>query len=216
MWASNSTPGHLFQINENVCPHKSLCINTVTLRVTANGRSIWISFTKRMDSQARVQSQPDPCKRVSHSVMSDSLWQYGLQLTGARILAWASILFSRGSSWPRDQTWVPRITGRFFTTWVTREVKADPCSSVKRPEFHQRDTQLGWISETLYRVKAASVGIIVGPRLYSSDILKQAKPWWWRRDHTAEGQGEEKTQWWRGRERDSQDAWYNSPVSWLR
>ena len=30
--------------------------------------------------------------------------------------------FSRGSSWPRDRTWVFRIVGRRFTFWVTREV----------------------------------------------------------------------------------------------
>ena len=32
----------------------------------------------------------------------------------ARILEWAAIPFSRGSSQPRDQTWVSRIAGRFF------------------------------------------------------------------------------------------------------
>ena len=29
--------------------------------------------------------------------------------------------FSRGSSWPRDQTWVFCIAGRFFTIWTTWE-----------------------------------------------------------------------------------------------
>ena len=42
----------------------------------------------------------------------------------ARILEWVAILFSRGSSWPRDQTQVSCITGRFFTIWATREVLA--------------------------------------------------------------------------------------------
>ena len=32
-----------------------------------------------------------------------------------RILEWVAIPFSRGSSWPRDQTWVSCIAGRFFT-----------------------------------------------------------------------------------------------------
>ena len=39
----------------------------------------------------------------------------------ARILEWAAISFSRGSSPPRDQTWVSCIAGRFFTNWATRE-----------------------------------------------------------------------------------------------
>ena len=34
----------------------------------------------------------------------------------ARILERVAIPFSRGSSWPRDWTWVSCITGRFFTT----------------------------------------------------------------------------------------------------
>ena len=33
----------------------------------------------------------------------------------ARILEWVAIPFSRGSSWPRDQTLVSYIAGRFFT-----------------------------------------------------------------------------------------------------
>ena len=37
----------------------------------------------------------------------------------ARILAWVAISFSRGSSWPRDQTRVSHIAGRFFIVWAT-------------------------------------------------------------------------------------------------
>ena len=33
----------------------------------------------------------------------------------ARILEWVDISISRGSSWPRDWTWVSHIAGRFFT-----------------------------------------------------------------------------------------------------
>ena len=39
----------------------------------------------------------------------------------ARILEWVAFPFSRGSSQPRDQTWVSCIAGRFFTIWATRE-----------------------------------------------------------------------------------------------
>ena len=37
----------------------------------------------------------------------------------ARILEWAAISFSRGSSQPRDQTWVSCIADRRFTVWAT-------------------------------------------------------------------------------------------------
>ena len=39
----------------------------------------------------------------------------------ARILERVVIPFSRGSSQPRDQTWVSCIIGGFFTVWTTRE-----------------------------------------------------------------------------------------------
>ena len=39
----------------------------------------------------------------------------------ARILEWAAMSSSRGSSQPRDQTQVSHTSGRFFTIWATRE-----------------------------------------------------------------------------------------------
>ena len=38
----------------------------------------------------------------------------------ARILLWIAMVFSRGSSWPRDWTQVFCIAGRFFTIWAPR------------------------------------------------------------------------------------------------
>ena len=43
----------------------------------------------------------------------------------ARILQWLAILFFKGFSQPRDQTWVSCIAGIFFTVWATRN---DPWS----------------------------------------------------------------------------------------
>ena len=39
-----------------------------------------------------------------------------------RVLDWVAISFSRGSSQPRDQTWVSHIVGRCFAIWATREI----------------------------------------------------------------------------------------------
>ena len=49
----------------------------------------------------------------------------------ARILEWVAIPFSKGSSWPRDQTWVSCIAGRFFTVWAIREAPEYICCSPK-------------------------------------------------------------------------------------
>ena len=71
-------------------------------------------------------------KRVSDSVVSDFLWPLelvrgsgwpppGSSVHGifqARILEWAAISFSRGSSRPRDWTPICCTAGRFFTVWA--------------------------------------------------------------------------------------------------
>ena len=41
----------------------------------------------------------------------------------ARILEWAAMPSSRGSSQPRDRIQVSRIAGRFFMVWATRETQ---------------------------------------------------------------------------------------------
>ena len=43
----------------------------------------------------------------------------------ARVLEWVAMPSSRVSSWPRDQTPVSHIVGRFFTIWATREDSSD-------------------------------------------------------------------------------------------
>ena len=52
-----------------------------------------------------------------------TLWPRGLYrgILQARIVEWIAIPFSRGSSWPRDQTQASHITGAFFTSWAKRE-----------------------------------------------------------------------------------------------
>ena len=43
------------------------------------------------------------------------------EILQARTLERVTISFSWGSSWPRDQTPVSCIAGRFFTVWATRQ-----------------------------------------------------------------------------------------------
>ena len=39
----------------------------------------------------------------------------------ARTLKWVAMPSSKGSSQPRDRTWVSSIAGRFFTIWAATE-----------------------------------------------------------------------------------------------
>ena len=52
---------------------------------------------------------------------------HGILQTG--ILKWIAISFSKGSSRPRDRTWVSCIAGRFFTVSATRE--APKCLNIR-------------------------------------------------------------------------------------
>ena len=54
------------------------------------------------------------------------------EILQARILDWVAIPFSRGSSQPRDQTWVCCIVGRFFTISSTKKTSTwkDTCTPV--------------------------------------------------------------------------------------
>ena len=45
----------------------------------------------------------------------------------ARVLEWVAISFSRGSSQPRDRTWVSLTAGRHFTIWAT---PLPPCNRI--------------------------------------------------------------------------------------
>ena len=58
-----------------------------------------------------LQLYPTLCNPMDYSPPGSSVHE-SLQ---ARILEWAAIPFSRGSSQPRDQTQVSCIAGRFFT-----------------------------------------------------------------------------------------------------
>ena len=66
------------------------------------------------------------------------------EILQARILEWVAVSFSRGSSWPRDQTWVFCIAGRFFTIWATREVPIYSLGAVKRDLNHPWWCSITW------------------------------------------------------------------------
>ena len=64
-----------------------------------------------------AQSCPTLCNPIDCSLPGFSI--HGV--FQARVLEWVAFSFSRGSSWPRDQTQVSCIVGRRFTLWATRE-----------------------------------------------------------------------------------------------
>ena len=69
-----------------------------------------------------AQSCPTLCDPMDCSLSGSSV--HGI--FQARVLEWVAISFSRGSSQPRDRTWVSHIAGRCFTVWATREARLYP------------------------------------------------------------------------------------------
>ena len=69
------------------------------------------SLTKKVFGGVLVaQSCPTLCNPMDCSPPGSSVHV----ILQARILEWVAILFSRGSSRPRDRTWVSCIAGGFF------------------------------------------------------------------------------------------------------
>ena len=58
----------------------------------------------------------------------------------ARILKWVAIPFSKGSSWPRDQTWVSYNAGRFFSL----SHQGSPREEISRCHFTFKNRTIQW------------------------------------------------------------------------
>ena len=91
-----------------------------------NGCRIWITNSLGVvfyillyaESESEVsQSCPTLCDPIDCSLPVSSV--HGI--FQARVLEWAAISFSRGSSRPRDRTPVSLIVGRYFTILATRD-----------------------------------------------------------------------------------------------
>ena len=71
----------------------------------------------------------------------------------ARMQEWVAVLFSEGSSQPRDQTQISHMAGRFFTSSATREALCVPIFTQSDQEtclsFHWPGKRIG-INVTFY------------------------------------------------------------------
>ena len=80
------------------------------------GKSLFLYTWKRRERKKKslvVQSFLTVCDPMGCSLPGSSV--HGI--FQARVLEWVAISFSRGSSPPRDRTWVSHIVGRHFPSW---------------------------------------------------------------------------------------------------
>ena len=85
---------------------------------------IWCLSVCSVDQSCPTLCNPIDCSPAGSS--AHGIFQ-------ARILEWADISFSRGSSWPRDRTWVSCVAGRFF---FTTELPGKPYGSLTFPRVY--------------------------------------------------------------------------------
>ena len=90
----------------------------------AVSQNIWLQSPK----SPTVEVSPlegDGVQSLSHVQLFLIPWDFSLPgssvqgIFQVRILEWVAISSSRGSSWPRDQTCVSYVAGKFFTLWAT-------------------------------------------------------------------------------------------------
>ena len=79
-------------------------------------RSLWSNQTE--SESASYQSCPTLCDPMDCSPPGSSV--HGI--LQARLLEWVAISYSKGSSWPRDQTQIFCVAGRVFTIWATNRI----------------------------------------------------------------------------------------------
>ena len=95
----------------------------------------WIKVSKV------AQLCPTLCDPMDCSLPGSSL--HGI--LQARVLEWVAISFSRGSSQPRDRTWVSRIPGRRFNLWATREAHWIKGTGLKiRRKKEKKKAKIDW------------------------------------------------------------------------
>ena len=98
-------------------------------------------------------------RKWSHSVVSDSLQPVDCSppsssvhgILQARILEWVAISFSRGSSWPRDQTQVSHISGRRFNLCTTREALKYKNTVSQKTSYRDTELQIQVLTSTISR-----------------------------------------------------------------
>ena len=97
-----------------------------------------ILFRNLSESESEAtQSCPTICDAMNCSLSGSSV--HGV--FQARVLEWVAVPFSRGSSRPRDWTWVSCIAGKFFTIWAIRETDKCRCDRCAFPLKNKNKTK---------------------------------------------------------------------------
>ena len=121
-----------------------------------------------MKSESEVaQSCPTLCDPMDYSLPGSSA--HGI--LQARVLEWVAISFSRGSSLPRDWTWVSRIVGRRFNLWATREAQDEKDECCKNSFLFPEKGKMQLVVEKDESRRFLSISYSKGPKLQGHKLV---------------------------------------------
>ena len=121
---SNSTIANLIYLHAKTCTQ----ILPVRIRLVPLYPLYKLDFSREMEQSINIHC----CSLVAKSCLTlcslmncspPGSFVHGI--SQARILGWVVISFSRGSFWPRDQTWVSCIGKQILYHWATWKVPTD-------------------------------------------------------------------------------------------
>ena len=114
-WADASTRTLAFSVIASSSQHITACLKSIWIQLLMLA-CVFLSYIccvcMLVAQSCLTVYGPMDCSPPGSAV-------YGI--LQARVLKWVATPFSRGSSQPRDQTWVSSIAGRFIIIWATRE-----------------------------------------------------------------------------------------------
>ena len=107
-----------------------------------------------------AQSCSTLCDTKDYSLPGSSVWG----ILQARIPEWVAILFSRGSSWPRDGTWSPALQAD--------SLPSEPSGKPKKPSYLQAKPRI-FVSNELYTLYYLLPSFNIRQQTTSDNII----PW---------------------------------------
>ena len=123
----------LWELCIQVCERMHACVCACVL-VQPACKQVGVAMRTCMRAKS-LQSSLTLCDPVDYSLPGSSVHGFSKQ----EYCCGLPCPPSRGSSRPRDRTWVSCIAGRFFTIWATREA---PCRAITPIKFLSRDHSL--------------------------------------------------------------------------
>ena len=125
--------------------------------------------------------------KVSCSIMSNCLRPHALSTEFSRQEYWSGLPFPRGSSWPRDITWVSCVANRFLPSELPGNPKwcsgKEPACQFRRYKRHRFDP---WAGKIFWRRKWQPCPVFFPGKFHGQRRLDGYSLWGRRAEHMTE------------------------------